>query len=357
MKLTVFVIIFLFVCHINVNAQIIDSSLIKKLSINNFCLCNTTLSSIKQSNANLKEVNVEEMDNPPGCYGQDSRFIVGKGYQTDRYPGLLFQKDQNSDYISKIRLTKQFKGKLPDGNFIDLNQFKLKDLFKLYPRLKDKWGSRGCSDYWNFSNDTISFYVKIDKAKQPQFPIDEAYYSDKPVEGIDLIMSCYSVQKHNDVDPITKVNTDPVYFIDSIKVNKTVLMNFEPKDVASVSVYKDTSAVKIYGPEAKYGLIYIETKTFSKLRYWKYFKSKSEEYAKIVTSPGNDSNIQYILNKRVLKENFEGDLASINDKLFKGIQIITKDQLSKDYGIKNKDYGVIVSSDIPPNLYNGKSKF
>jgi len=59
----------------------------------------------------------------------------------------------------------------------------------------------------------------------------------------------------------------------------------------------------------------------------------------------------------VLKENFEGDLASINDTVFKGIEIITRRQLVEEYGITGKEFGIIIKSDLPVNLHNEKSKF
>ena len=105
------------------------------------------------------------------------------------------------------------------------------------------------------------------------------------------------------------------------------------------------------------GLIYIETKKFDKERYQKYFKSKSAKYAEIVSASESDTNVQYILNKKVLTDNFEGDLAAIDNKIFKGIQIINKQQLINEYQITNKEYGVLISSDAPPNLHNGKNKF
>src|ERR1700732_2827547 len=106
------IIILLFV-QATLKAQLHDSTLIRKLTINGVCLCQTTLSSLKQSDTSLKETAVEEMDLSKGCFGQDSRFIAEKGYYSNMKPGVVFQKDQNSDYISKIRLTKQFSGNLP----------------------------------------------------------------------------------------------------------------------------------------------------------------------------------------------------------------------------------------------------
>lgn len=83
---------------------------------------------------------------------------------------MIFQKDQGADYISKIRLTGGFRGKLPNGSIVDLGNLRLKDVFTMYPSLKDKWGSRDCSGFWSFSNDTIAFYVRVDTAKKPKYP-------------------------------------------------------------------------------------------------------------------------------------------------------------------------------------------
>jgi len=274
-------------------AQIKDSVLVKKLSINGICLCNTTLPALKQLSNDLKEVEVEEMDLPKNCFGGDARFIAGKGYTSNMYPGMIFQKDQTTNQISKIRLTNQFSGKLPDGKIINMNGLLLKDLLRIYPKLKDKWGSRGCSNYWNFSNDTLSFYVKIDTTKKPQFPIDEAYYYSKPVEAADLVISCYNFR--SDIPKLALFDpNDPLFFIDSIRVNRRVLENYQPSEIASLTVYKDANAIKRVGPEGKNGLIYIETKAFARQRYWQYFKSKSNDYAKAVPAPENDSSVQYI---------------------------------------------------------------
>jgi len=289
------------------------------------------------------------MDLAKGCFWQDSRFIAGIGYASDKQPGIVFQKDQTADYISKIRLTKLFKGNLPNGKYIDMSNLKLRDLSKLYPELKDKWGSRGCSNYWNFSNDTISFYVKIDPNKKPQFPIDKAYYMEKPIEGVDLMMSCYSLQKHDDAEIILPdESNDPIFFIDSIRVNKAVLSNFAPSEIATVTVYKDTNVIKkiFHGTgNVKNGLVYIETKDFAKDKYWNYFKAKSPDYARIVTSSKTDTTtVQYILNGKVLKKDFEGDLASINDDTFKELVIIDKKKLANQYGITDKDYGILITT-------------
>jgi len=329
--------------QLNGNAQVTDTNLIKKLSINGVCLCNATLTDVSKTGDPLKKVDVEEMDLGKSCIGQDSRFVAGVGYSSLKYPGMIFQQDQSSNQISKIRLNKQFKGKLPDGKFVDMGKLLLKDLLKMYPKLKDTWGSRGCSDYWNFSNDTLSFYVKIDKNKKPQFPVDEKYYADKPVEAADLIVSCYSFGTGKSDNLILADDPNsPVYFLDSIRVNEGVLKNYKPEEFASVTVYKDANAIRIAGPAGKNGVVYFETKVFARSIFWNYFKSKSTEYGKLVATSKNEDFVQYILNGRVLTDNYEADLAAINDSTFKSLTIIDNNQLAKDYSVTNKRYGIVI---------------
>lgn len=156
---------------------------------------------------------------------------------------------------------------------------------------------------------------------------------------------------------IKKLGDNPVFFIDSVMVDKDEMNKYQPNDIAGVSVYHDSTAIRLIGPDGKDGVVYIETKTFAKNRYWNYFKSKSPEYAGIVPTPQSDTIVQYILNTRILKSNFEGDLSLIDDSIFKGITVIDSTTLQKDYGISGKPYGVIIKSDKPKDLYRAKKKF
>ncbi len=181
-----------------------NTSFVRKITISNYCLCRTTLDSLLKLDSSLLTIEVEEMDLGKKCIAIDSRFENGKGYYSDKVQGIIFQKDQTTNAISKLRLTKDFVGNLPDGTPVDLKNLTLKDVLKFYPYLNDKWNSRGCSDYWKFSNDTLSFYVKIDTTKKPQFPIDEMFYLDKPIEAIDLGISCYSLLDRQETNIIFK---------------------------------------------------------------------------------------------------------------------------------------------------------
>lgn len=154
-----------------------------------------------------------------------------------------------------------------------------------------------------------------------------------------------------------KIGNNPIIFIDSVNVDPSEMQKYDPNIISSVTVYKDKEAKDLFGEDAKDGVIYIETKTFSRNRFQNYFKSKSAEYKRLIEKESDDDKFQYILNDKILYENYEGDLASINDEIFKRIQILNSEELSKSYKISDKKYGILIISNVPKNLYKGNEKF
>lgn len=328
----------------NTPASSVNASLAKNITVAGVCLCQTSLTDLRESANDLKAVDVEEMDLPKNCYGEDARFENGKGFSSEKYPGMIFQKDQSKDYISKIRLTRHYKGLLPDGTPIDVQNLTLKEVLTIYPDFTEQWRSRDCSDFWKIGNDTLSFFVKIDPGKQ-RYPLDEAYYLNQPIAGVDITLSCYGVFNQAD-DKYKKFSGDPVIFIDSVMVTREAIQDYQPTDIAVVTVYKDAHAIDLVGPQGRNGAVYIETKKFARNRYWKFFKSKSTRYAKVVPTLAIDSTVVYILNGKVLTENFEGDLSRINEESFISLQVLRKHTLLKDYGVKDRSIGVLIDANI-----------
>jgi len=341
--------VFIFLClagNIPVQAQSLqlDSTARKKLSLGNFCLCQTTVNDLYALSNDFAEITVEEMDLPVKCYGKDMRFVNGKGFYSPKYPGIIFQQDEpGSGHISKIRLTKEYKGPLPDGTAVDIKNMLLKDVFKLYPAMKDKWGSRGCSGYWSFSNDTVLFFVKIDTSKKPQFPIDEAYYMNKPVEAIDFVVSCYELI-NADIPPVALISHDPLFFLDSVRAGKEVLSKLNPNDIAMVMVLKDSNAIRAAGPEGVNGAIYITTKKSAHIRYWNLFRSRSAAYAQAVPTPEADSAFVYVLNQKVLTTNIESTLVDVNAGVFIDLQVINAETLNREYGLSGSRRGIVIKT-------------
>ena len=170
-----------------------------------------------------------------------------------------------------------------------------------------------------------------------------------------LISAITFAQSPNRV--LKKIGDKPIVFMDSIIVDYSQIAKFEADEIASFTVFKGKEAIDLRGKEGKDGVIYIETKKFAKIRYWNYFKSKSPEYFNILPDLEKENSVQYVLNDKILTDNFEGNLASINDQIFKGITIISKDELVKKYNIENRDFGVLIKSSVPDNLYHGNKKF
>lgn len=77
---------------------------------------------------------------------------------------------------------------------------------------------------------------------------------------------------------LKKLGANPVYFMDNINVDKSDLMKYDPNEISLVTVLKSKEAMEILGDDGKDGAVYIETITFAKSRYWKYFSSKSTKY-------------------------------------------------------------------------------
>ena len=161
-------------------------------------------------------------------------------------------------------------------------------------------------------------------------------------------------------DPKTaasKLGPNPIFFIDSQKVNRSDLSKYSPDSIATVVILNDTSATKLYGDEAKDGAIIIETRSFARNMFISFFRKSSQSYDSLYKLVGNDTSFAYIINDKVQQGNYEGNLSAITDGLFGSIEILSKEQLYSKYSIIDKKYGILVHAKRPKNLYNGDKKF
>lgn len=224
------------------------------INLSKIKFCELTIDDLKNEDDELKEVKLEEMDLCSDGFVQDGRFENRIGYESKLYPGVIFQKyESNNNVVAKIHLTKEFKGFLPDGNYVEMKTLKAGDILKKYDSLK-YWTSRGCSDYWGINKeDQIYFYVKINKDKKPQYPVDEKYYSEQHVQGIDIVSNCYSY--------FEKIKNKPIYFVNGKETpEEQIIKDLKPEDIDSVNVLKNKSAIEKYGEKGKDGVIEISLK-------------------------------------------------------------------------------------------------
>lgn len=148
-------------------------------------------------------------------------------------------------------------------------------------------------------------------------------------------------------------NGVPIMFVDSVRIGQADLQKYKSEDIATVTVYKDSTKFKHLDSNA-IGAIYIETNQFSRKRFLNYFKSKSPEFKNLLASQQNDDSFQYVLNGEVLSKNYEGKLAAIDDKNFKSIIVIRKEELVDKYGATDKTFGIVIVSDVPKDSPNVK---
>ncbi len=226
------------------------------IKLSHFKLCELTIDYLKLKDPNLKQTKVEEMDLCSDGFIQDGRFENSLGYESKLYPGVIFQKyESEGNAIAKIHLTKEFKGYLPNMIYIDLKTLKAEDVLEKYDGL-DAWTSRGCSDYWGINdNKEVYYYVKINKDKNPRYPIDKKYYSKQPIEGIDLIADCYRFGQKE------MANIKPLIILDGKEVDEEVIKELKPDDIESLNVIKDQNAINKYGEKGRNGVIEIFLKT------------------------------------------------------------------------------------------------
>lgn len=222
------------------------------IKLSDFKLCELTIDVLKTKDPNLKQTKVEEMNLCSDGFVQDGRFENRIGYESELYPGVIFQKyELGTNRIAKIHLTKEFKGYLPNGNYIDLKFLKAEDILKKHDSL-NSWTSRGCSDYWGINDsEQLYYYVKINKDKKPQYPVDEKYYAEQLIEGIDIIADCYSYYENK----ATKIS--PLIILEGKEVDEGSIKDLKPDDVESINVIKDQNAIDKYGEKGRSGVIEI----------------------------------------------------------------------------------------------------
>ena len=97
-------------------------------------------------------------------------------YFYDNTNNLLFCTYDNTELLSSIFLEGNFSGTLRQLPIADFSKLTVHDITNYFKDLH--WSTTGVSDYWIYGNDTVNFYIKIDKSI-PRFPLDEKFYKDK----------------------------------------------------------------------------------------------------------------------------------------------------------------------------------
>lgn len=138
----------------------------------------------------------------------------------------------------------------------------------------------------------------------------------------------------------------PWFFIDGKPIEGSFVSKVKADEIAMLQVLPLNKAIELHGNKGKNGVTYIFTKSYCIANYQKAFSSRSEEYKKVLKNEGgSDARIQYILDGKVLKENFEGRLFSLRNDPSYYLKIIESEGLEL-YGVSDKVYGFVITKRV-----------
>ncbi|MGZ5247627.1 MAG: hypothetical protein ACXWV5_11345 [Flavitalea sp.] len=134
---------------------------------------------------------------------------------------------------------------------------------------------------------------------------------------------------------------NPVFILDSIRVNDLHLKDVNAENIAGLNVYKREEAIKLIGEDGRNGVIFIETKAFKKKKFWSMLSTINPEYKMLVPSPDADEGIRYIYPGKTIIERANSKIFSLKPEEIKEVQIIGFAEMKKKYGIEGKK-GVLI---------------
>lgn len=135
-----------------------------------------------------------------------------------------------------------------------------------------------------------------------------------------------------------------MYILDNKVVTKDALKDIDRDAVLSVTILKDSDAVKITKDESTYAVISVTSVEYGKAHHLDYLKSKSKEFADAYSSIQNPDSVVFIWNGEVLAKRKENMLYFIGDENFIDVKTIDKNQLITDFGITDKQLGFVVNT-------------
>lgn len=204
--------------------------------LSNFTLCNLTLVDLKKLDNNIALVDVNEM----GFCSGNHAFDAGKGYVSKKYPGVVFQKETETERISKLHFTSEFNGKLPNGKEINLNNLTTETVSEMMPNLKMSTAG-DCEDFNSLSDDNMRFYFASGEEEVAA------------ITGFDMVAECPPMAAQNPIG-------NPIFFINNEEASQEQVGKLKPDEIKSFEVISPDDAKKRYGQKGEFGVVLIKTK-------------------------------------------------------------------------------------------------
>lgn len=161
------------------------------------------------------------------------------------------------------------------------------------------------------------------------------------------ITSCkckISPVKESTNDAFKKLGKKPLYQINGNQVDQNTFFSTIPDSIASLTIIYGNEALDKFSENGRDGAVTLQTIGYARLKYESYFK-KTSEYYNIIKDKYHENEIQYIVNKKVLKQENYGELLRfVEDGVLKKLKIIDSLELKNKYNVNNKKIGVILKS-------------
>lgn len=133
----------------------------------------------------------------------------------------------------------------------------------------------------------------------------------------------------------------PLFYIDSVRIESVDFRSLNPNSIAEMTAYKNEEAKKMFGEQARNGVIFIETKVFKKKKFWEMLCKKSEDYCKLVPNPDADSTIRYIYPGKTILERADAKIFNLKPEEISKVKIIGFKEMERKYKVKGVR-GVVV---------------
>jgi len=215
--------------------------------------CPLTLDDLKKIDPEIKLVAIEQKDFCKEYATEDGNPEIKFGYKSRLFPGVRFYEPKNDEIlISKIHLTKEFKGYLPDGKFVEVKTLTVSTLVNMYTSIINLTPNK-CNNYFELIKDEgQNFILKVYKTNELSNQAHQIQYEQQLTESIDILFECY-------IDSREEKNK-PLYILNGKEVKEEEVLALDPDIIKSITVLKDNTAEMKYGTKAKNGAIEIKTK-------------------------------------------------------------------------------------------------
>lgn len=135
----------------------------------------------------------------------------------------------------------------------------------------------------------------------------------------------------------------PLFYLDTKEIKGSFLSYAKADDIGLVQVLPLDKAIELHGDKAKNGITYVFTTKYCIEHYKRAFSERSSEYKKVLKDEGgSDDRIQYIIDGKVLKGKFEGNLYMLRNNPRYFLKIIGPEGLEL-YGVNDKAFGFVIT--------------